>query len=132
MKKEQEYFTLKEAAAYIGISEGCMRNIKHLKGYEYLPYEKIFGRVRYKKEIVENFVKNNIRGETEEEKAKLKLSNHDKLDKVLCDINTIKNHQLAIARHLGLQDKIMREKEAEVAKLKILAAYGNRNEHTSS
>ena len=114
MKKEQKYYTLKEAAKYIGITEGCLRNFKYTKRYEYLPYEKILGRVRYKREDLDYFIRNNIRGETEEERAKLKLSNNDKLDKVLCDINIIRNHQLAIAKHLGLQQKIMQEKESEL------------------
>ena len=132
MKKINNYYTLKEAAHYMGISEGCLRNLKHTKGYDFLPYEKIIGRVRYKKEALDKFVEENIKRKKEESIEKLKLSSTDKLDKVLCTINIVRDHQLAIARYLGIQDKIMKEKEAELKKQKILKAYGKSYEHTSS
>ena len=132
MKKINKYYTLKEAAHYMGISEGCLRNLKHTKGYDFLPYEKIIGRVRYKKEALDKFVEENIKRKKEESREKLKLSSTDKLDKVLCTVNIVRDHQLAIARHLGLQDEIMREKEAELKKHQVVKAYGSSDEHTSN
>ena len=105
MKKIQKYYTLKEAAEYIGITEGCLRNLKYTKGYDFLPYEKVIGRLRYKKEVLDQFIEENVKGETEESKNKLRVSHNDKLDKALSSINMIRDHQLAIARHLGLQNK---------------------------
>jgi hypothetical protein len=132
MKKNQKYYTLKEAAEYIGITEGCLRNLKYTKDYDFLPYEKVIGRLRYKKEVLDQFIEENVKGETEESKNKLRVSHNDKLDKALSSINIIRDHQLAIARHLGLQNEIMREKEAELRKQKILKVYGKNDEHTSS
>ena len=114
MKKEQKYYTLKEAAGYLGITESCLRNLKHNKGYNFLPFEKILGRVRYDKKALDKFKREYIEKSIEESKRKSKTSPNDKLDKVLCDINIIRNHQLAIAKHLGLQQEIMQEKESEL------------------